>query len=176
MEAVKIAISTMIIKAVSDMDAEDIEKQIIETTSKHHYNVPKMKRIKSGIKLICEDANESLKIKEKINSNTEVRAAVQLKTASIRKKLMIFNIPDYVTEQQIEQKIKRTLGLGPKDIEDVVSLLRHMEPREGKKRQPVLLHEPLEYYLRTMNLVCLGFKDCPVKNFISIRHCHRYLK
>lgn len=176
-EAVKAATSTLIVQATEDRDAEDIEKQIKETTLEHHDSVKRMKRIKSGVKIICENEKEAQKIKQKIDSNPQAREAIKIKTASIRKKkVMIFNIPEFVTEEQIKQKLKKTLGLGPQSSEDEVTPLRQMAARNGMKHQPVLLPEPLADHLLKAGTVCLGFKDCPIKAFVSVTRCHKCLE
>lgn len=87
----------------------------------------KLRRIRNGLKLICEDKQEALKIKNTINSNQEASETISVRTGNIRrKKIMIFHVPESVTEQQITQNIKKTLGLGQQTSEDVVTLRRHV--------------------------------------------------
>lgn len=103
-----------------------------QTTSEHHEGVRKLRRIENGLKLICEDEHKALKIKETININKEASEAVKVRKGNIRrKKVMIFHVPEYVTKQQITQKIKKTTELGDQTSEDAVILHGHLVARGG---------------------------------------------
>lgn len=176
-EAVKAATSTLIIEATEDRDVEDIEQQITRTTAGYHEGVKKIRRMKNGVKLICENENEALKIKETISKNQEASAAVKVRMGNIKKKkIMIFHIPETVSEEQITQKIKKTLGLGPQTSGEAVNLHRRVAARGDKVHQPVLLPEPLADHLLRARTICLGLRECPIKEFISVTRCHKCLE
>lgn len=60
--------------------------------------------------------------------------------------------------------------------EDSITLHKPVGAREGRKHQPVLLPEPLTDHLLGARSICLGVKDSPIKLFISVTRCHRYLE
>lgn len=174
-EAVKASASTLIIQGKTPRNAEDIEKQITDKIKEHHEGIKKVKGIRNGIKLICDSEEEAQKIKEKITQNEEASAEVSIKTATIRrKKIIIFNIPENITEEQITQKIRRTLQL-PTLKNEAIQQLKALKTKEGRKHQPLLLPETLADELLKMRTICLGLRECPVKVFISVTRCHRCL-
>lgn len=50
-----------------------------------------------------------------------------------------------------------------------------MPAKNEKKHIPVTLPEPLTDHLFKKKTVCLGFKECSVKDFVTIQRCHRCL-
>lgn len=175
-EAVKMATSTIIVQAKEDRSVEDVERQIKETANDCQEGVKRIKRIRNGFKLICDNETEATKLKEKITVNEEASAAVKVTSASIRrKKVIIFNVPRTTTEEEIKKRLKKTLGLGPQHREDLVMLHRQVGVRDAAAHQPVLLPEPLADYLLKQKTICLGFRDCPIKAFISVTRCHKCL-
>lgn len=176
-EAVRTATSTLIIQATSERDAEEVENQIKKSIVNHQDGVKKIKKIKQGVKLLCENEQEAAKIKDQLRRDEEASEALQVKTASIRrKKIIIFNVPETATEEHITQRIKSTLGLGRESSEDTVTLHRPVGIRDGRKHQPVLLPEPLADHLLKARSICLGLRECPIKTFIGVTRCHRCLE
>lgn len=101
-----------------------------------------MKRIKKGMEIACENEEEASKIKETLTEKTEENEDITVKTASIRKKkVIIFNVPEHVTEKQIKQKIEKKKN-GPAVLQMTQSLCPGMRwpTGEATKRSCSLNH------------------------------------
>lgn len=93
----------------------------------------KIKRTKKGIKIACENEEEASKIKETITEKTEESEDITVKTASIRKKkVIIFNVPEHITEEQIKQKIGKKKNNGPAVLQMTQSLCSGMRWLAGE--------------------------------------------
>lgn len=176
-EAVKVASSTLIIQAKPNTDAEELEKQIIETTKKHHNMVKRTRKTRRGLRLTCENEEQAAKLAEELNRDETVKATAKVTTADVKKKsIIIFKIPEYVKEEQVKQKIVNELQLDRRGGNEAVTLLRLVRSRGGWKNQQVLLPELLADRLLRARSVCLGLRECPIRTFVKVTRCHRCLE
>lgn len=172
-QAVKAATATIIIQATEDRSAEEVERQITNTVENKE-GVRSVKRIRNGIKIVCENATEATRIKEALAENEESRCGLNIKTANLKKKrVIIFHVPESVDQAIIKHKICRQLGIDIEQNEEKIQLLKSLRAPAGRLHIPVTLPEPLADHLLKERTICLGLKECPIKNYVTIQRCHQ---
>lgn len=174
-EAVKKATSTLIIKSSEDRVPEEVEKQVLGKTKAHQNNIKRVNRIRNGVSIHCDSAKDAQALKRTLLEDEETKVSLQVKEAGLKKKkVMIFSIPEDVTPEQIGKKLVNTLGItGPEYTDNIIQIGTYRNGRGGLNHCPVLLPEPLANALLKRRTVCLGLKNCPVRNFVQITRCHR---
>lgn len=174
-QAVAKATSTLIIKGSEDRVSEEIEKQVLEKTQTHQNKIKRVHRIRNGVSIHCDSATDAQALKRTLQNDEEAKMTLQVKEAGLRKKkVMIFSIPERVTPDQIGNKLATTLGItGPNYTDNIIQIGTIIYGREGLLHCPVLLPEPLANALLKRRSVCLGMKNCPVRNFVQVTRCHR---
>lgn len=150
-EAVKDATSTIIIQVKEDRNAE-VEQQVRSHVKEHHGNVKRVRKISNWVKLVCESAKDAQKLKRVITEDCD---ALNIRNESLRKeRVIILNIPRWVAEEQVLDKIERILGINRKEFtEDVIKLLKPKEAKNERKHIPVIFPEPLMDHLLGMPLL-----------------------
>lgn len=172
-QAVTAATATVIIQATEERTAEEVEQQITNTVENKE-GVRSVKRIRNGIKIICENATEATRIKEALAENEESSSGLNVKTANLRKKrIIIFHVPESTEPATIKHKICRELGIDKEQNEDKIQLLKSLRAPAGRMHIPVTLPEPLADHLLKERTICLGLRECPIKNYVTIQRCHK---
>lgn len=173
--AIRSATSTIIVKGSQDRDPHEVEQQVLEATQQHQSNVTQVRRIRNGVSIRCENATHAQALKTTLTADENASTTLDIREASLKKKkLMIFNIPEQITHQDIKLKLVKLLGIfGNSFDSNLVQLSTFRQGRSRHNHCPVTLPEALASHLLQKKVICLGMKNCPVKNFITIIRCHR---
>lgn len=159
-EDVKNAISTIIIQATEYRNTEEVEQQVLNHYKEHQVNVKSVRKIRNGVKLICKNAKDALDLKKIITENYHASDTFNIRNTSLRKKIIIiFNVPRWIPENQVSDKIARILGISRNEFnEAVIKLMRPIEEKKDKNRIIFNLLEALADYRLKKRRVCLGYK------------------
>lgn len=122
---------------------------------------------------MCQNAKAAQELKNNCWKSRNKRSAENEKRKPEEERIIIFNVPHWVPEDQVTSKLTRILGVNNDECnEDFLKLMKRIAARNEKIHFPVTLSEHLADQLLNKWTVYLEFKECPVKNFVTIQKSH----
>lgn len=176
--AVQNATTTVIIQSRNRNTAE-VRRQLNKRTKDYENKIEKVQAIRNGVKITMKNAEEAENLKRNIAQDEDANTNLRIQSAGIRKKrVIIFNVPDQVSEATVKQKLWSTLSLNSiNDIrEDIVQLLRPIRASNEVRHIPVTLPESLAAHLMKMKSLTFGFQECRIQNYVTVLRCYRCLQ
>lgn len=171
--ALQEATATVIVQAKEERTADEVERQIVNKVQNKD-GVKSVKKIRNGMKIICESAQQATRIKEALAEGEEKDSGLNIKTANMKmKRIIIFHAPEDTEETAIKLKICKKMGINSEENMDKIRTLRYLRASTGKVHIPVSLPESLANHMLKERTICLGLRECPVKNYVTILRCHR---
>lgn len=159
---------TVLIRAQEPTKAQEIMQSLNSKECPPGITIEKMQRKNKNVEIVCSTEQECSDLQEHLMRQVPEEVPVEgKKPPSMR--LILFNVPETCTEEQMGQAINRTTR-----IPGTQGLLRRIAARREEAEHWVL-EVPREQgeELLTRGCIFLGYRRINLRRYFIIRRCHR---
>lgn len=151
---------------------QQIQNQLSTIVCPKTVNVQRITRTrKGGLMIRCSDQVEATRLKEQLEANKDFQEANKIYQQNPRSaKIILFHVPAQSDAEDVKAAVSRQLRLVDPGL---VRVKTQIKTKEQTNHWPVEIPAALLETALETRTFCIGFKQCPVRQFNTINRCYR---